>query len=218
MPYVTDYILAIENAGGNVDILPADIPTDSLHDAFSQLDGLILSGGGDIDPVIFHGEPHPSVEGIIPERDATEISLTKLAILHRLPFLGICRGIQVMNVALGGTLFTDLPDQLGKTVAHSTEKRLPKNTINHMVKVKPDSWLYEVTRQKELPVNSRHHQGIKLLAEGLDVMAIAPDGLIEAVHLRGHPYGIGVQWHPENLPEVDHARTLFETLIRAAAG
>ena len=215
-PYVQDYVIPIEQAGGQVRILPAGISSDDLVEEYAALDGLLFSGGGDVDSVLYKGLPHPAMAGVIPERDDMELKLIKMAILDGLPFLGICRGIQVMNVALGGTLYTDLPDQLGRTVSHSTPKCLPKDTINHTIQVQPGTWLAEITGQKELKVNSRHHQGIHRLAAGLQVMAISPDGLVEAVELPEHPFGVGVQWHPENLNDDPDARKLFSRLIQAA--
>ncbi len=215
-PYVADYVKAIEKAGGVVRLLPAGIQDQNLVEVFSTLDGILLSGGGDVEISRYGGQPHPKVDGVIPSRDDLEIQLTEMAMFYQVPLLGICRGIQVMNVALGGTLFTDIPDQLGTTIAHSTDKGIPKETINHVVNLEATSWLALLTQKEQLPVNSRHHQGILQLAGGLQVMATSPDGLVEAVQVLDHPYGIGVQWHPENLSNHEHARLLFESFIVAA--
>lgn len=215
-PYVRDYVISIERAGGQVRLLPAGGFDESLMEVFSSLDGLLLSGGGDMDPIRFNGLPHPTVEGVDLERDGMELKLVDMAVFYGLPIFGICRGIQVMNVALGGTLYTDLPDQLGTTIAHSTENELPKDTINHTVQVLPETWLSAVTRQNDLPVNSRHHQGLLTLAGNLQVMAVAPDGLVEAVNLPDHPFGVGVQWHPENLLNDPYSIKLFSLFVQAA--
>jgi putative glutamine amidotransferase len=216
-PYVADYVKAIEKAGGEVRLLPAGIQDQNLMEVFSTLDGVVLSGGGDVEVSRYGGQPHPAVDGVIPSRDDLEIRLTEMAMFYQLPILGICRGIQVMNVALGGTLYTDIPDQLGTTISHSTEKGIPKETINHVVDLAPDCWLAQLTQKNQLQVNSRHHQGILQLASGLQVMATSPDGLIEAVQVLDHPYGVGVQWHPENLTNQEHAFLLFESFIQSAA-
>lgn len=123
-----------------------------------------------------------------------------------------------MNVALGGTLYTDIPDQLGRSVEHDTEKGIAKDTINHIIRVQPGSWLEKVTHKTEFGVNSRHHQGILQLADCLQVMATAPDGLVEAVILPEHPFGVGVQWHPENMGGDPNAEVLFEKFMDTCQG
>jgi putative glutamine amidotransferase len=212
-PYVRDYIESIERAGGSVRLIPAGGFDESLENLFASLDGLLLSGGGDIDPVRFNGTLHPSIDGISFERDQMEFGLLEMAIWKGLPFLGICRGCQVVNVCLGGTLYTDIPDQLGTTIQHSISQDEPRDLIAHSVTVAPDSWLARLTGKSELQVNSRHHQGIDRLGNGLEVMAAAPDGLVEAICLEGHPFGMAVQWHPENMFGDPSAREIFQAFI-----
>jgi putative glutamine amidotransferase len=215
-PYVQDYIRSVEQAGGKVRILPAGGFDEDLDSVADSLDGILFSGGGDIDPARFNGVPHPAVDDIEVERDIMEFGLLQRAIERGMPFLGICRGIQVVNVGLGGTLYTDIPDQLGTKVPHVTPAELPKWDPIHSVDVLPGTWLAAHTPNTSLRVNSRHHQGILNLADGLRVMAVAPDGLIEAVSMEGHPFGIAFQWHPENMFNDKDARMIFQQFIQAA--
>jgi putative glutamine amidotransferase len=212
-PSVCDYIVSIEKAGGSVRLIPAGGYDESLEDLFASLDGLLLSGGGDVDPVRFNGQLHPSIDGISFERDQMEFNLLDMAIRDGLPFLGICRGCQVVNVGLGGTLYTDLPDQFGSSIEHCISQNEPKDLIAHSVTVTSGSWLANVTGKSELCVNSRHHQGIHQLGDGLQVMATAPDGLVEAVCLFSHPFGMAVQWHPENMFGDLSEKELFRSFI-----
>ncbi|MGB9799311.1 MAG: gamma-glutamyl-gamma-aminobutyrate hydrolase family protein [Thermanaerothrix sp.] len=206
------YITAVERAGGIGVLLPALRDDEAVHRVLQRLDGLLLTGGADVDPALFGGQPHPSVYGVDACRDATEIALVRMAVENGWPFLGICRGIQVINVALGGTLYTDLPDQLGTQVAHRSEE------VGHLVRIDPSSRLASVVNTAELRVNSYHHQGIERLAPGLKAVGWAPDGLIEAVEVPGHPFGLGVQWHPERRLDFPPHLALFEALIQAAQG
>ena len=210
------YVQAVLRAGGIPLLLPpvGKLPVEAV---LSHLDGLILSGGGDIDPALFAGKPHPSVYGIDPERDEQEIALMKAAVYQEMPFLAICRGIQVINVALGGSLYTDISDQLPGALAHPWQEGTPRDRLSHSVKVEAGSRLAELLgTTAQVQVNSLHHQGISRLADGLVGTATAPDGLIEAVEVAGHPFGLAVQWHPECLPASAPMQRLFQGLVTAA--
>jgi putative glutamine amidotransferase len=158
------------------------------------------------------------VAGVDPVRDAFEVSLIQLAAARRLPLFGICRGLQVLNVALGGTLVQDLPAELATPLEHS--KPTPAWAIAHEVWIAPGSVLAGLMPEKlagtdSCAVNSRHHQAVKRLADGFEVSATAPDGVIEAIEHRGQPFCVAVQWHPENFWRTGEFRELFEGFVMA---
>ena len=209
------YIQAVLRAGGQPVLLPIGLTSKDLDELLPDLDGILLTGGGDIDPQRFNGAPHPRVYDIDIDRDNLEIELVQRAAQQQIPFLGICRGIQVINVALGGTLFTHVADQLPGALRHDWYPDIPRDTLAHGVEVQPGSLLAAVTGSTALKVNSLHHQGLKDTAPALQAIAVAPDGLTEAVELPGHPFGLGVQWHPEWMPEIDTAQAIFRAFTAA---
>jgi len=210
------YIQAVLRAGGLPVILPVGLSREDLQALFTRLDGVLLTGGGDIDPRRFEGLPHSRVYDIDERRDDLEIRLVQMAAESSKPFLGICRGIQVINVAFGGTLFTDISDQLTHSLRHDWYPNIPRDYLSHPVSVTPDSRLAQVLGGDVFEVNSLHHQGLERLASNLQAVAFAPDHLIEGVELSGHPFGLGVQWHPEWLPEHTAQRQLFQAFVKAA--
>lgn len=212
----TSYLNAVLSAGGIPLIIPTGLSLEQLHETLERLDGLVLIGGPDIDPQIFKGRAHQRVYGIDAQRDALDLSLARLAAANRKPFLGICRGIQVINVALGGTLFTDIADQKQQPLQHDWYPDVPRDHLAHPVSIKPDSLLAQILGGSHFEVNSLHHQGLEQIAPTLTVSARSPDGLVEAVELEGHPFGIGVQWHPECLQEHAPQRAIFSALVEAA--
>ncbi|HWR66330.1 MAG TPA: type 1 glutamine amidotransferase [Bellilinea sp.] len=211
------YTEAIQRAGGIPLVVPSTLDDSSLRELFERLDGFLLTGGGDIDPVIFNGTPHPNVYGIDHARDYLEIELVRFAAHNQVPFLGICRGVQVMNVALGGTLFTDIGAQLPDAERHDWYPNIPRDKIAHKVSINSDSRLSILAGGAKLAVNSLHHQGLDAIPPMLEPVAHSADGLVEAVELRDHRFGLGVQWHPEWLVESAGNQAIFEGLIRAAA-
>ena len=211
------YVQSVLRAGGAPVIIPPILTGDALSALFEKLDGVLFSGGSDIDPNLFAGEPHARVYGIDPARDEQEIQLIRRAAEDGKPFMGICRGIQAINVALGGTLFTDIQDQFSGSLRHDCYPDLPRDYLAHQVRVTPGSTLSRILNQEDPRVNSLHHQGIQKLAPALRAMAYAPDGIIESVELPNHPFGIGVQWHPECLPNREEQRALFRAFIMAAS-
>jgi putative glutamine amidotransferase len=211
------YTDAVYRAGGIPVLLPPTINPQDLTPLRDCLDGIILPGGGDIDPLIFAGRPHSSVYGIDPARDRIEIALARLASQTGWPLLGICRGIQVINVALGGTLYTDIAAQFPTTLRHDCYPDLPRDHIAHTVDVQPGSHLAEISGHGKLEVNSLHHQGLERIGGALTVTSKSTDGLPEAVELAGHPFFIGIQWHPESLPDAPQHQAIFSALIQAAA-
>ncbi|MEJ5241426.1 MAG: gamma-glutamyl-gamma-aminobutyrate hydrolase family protein [Anaerolineales bacterium] len=210
------YVEAVLEAGGMPLLIPVALPASQAAPILDRVDALILSGGGDIHPQFFPGMPHPLVDGLDIERDALELTLARRAVEKGKPLLGICRGCQVLNVALGGTLYTHLPDQLENSLEHSlpgTQRR----TLAHTVRIRRDSRLGKILGEQVLQVNSLHHQGVAKLGEGLQASAWAEDGLIEGIELEDRPFVIGVQWHPEWLTDQEPMRRLFRQLVLEAS-
>lgn len=210
------YLRAVRTAGGLPVLLPPGLQPAELEALLPRLDGLLLTGGSDLDPALFGGTPHPEVYEIDPERDLLELTLVRLAAADGKPFLGICRGIQAINVALGGSLYTHIPDQLPGALKHDYYPDYPRDTLAHAVRLQPGTRLAALLGD-EPQVNSLHHQGILKPAAPLRAVGWAPDGLIEAVELPGHPFGMGVQWHPEWLQAYAPMRALFRSFIEAAS-
>jgi putative glutamine amidotransferase len=210
------YVQSILRAGGLPILLPVGLDSARLEQLSPTLAGVLLTGGDDIDPALFNGEPHPRVAGVDPARDALEIWLARWAMESKTPFLGICRGCQVVNVALGGSLYTDLPDQFPSDVRHHHLKGEPRSRLAHEVRVEPGSCLAGILGQTELPANSSHHQAAKDVPAELIISAHASDGVIEALELRSHPFGLSVQWHPEWLPDSPAHQAIFTAFIDAA--
>jgi len=210
------YTQAVQNAGGLPVILPVGLSLDELRGLFAQLDGILLTGGGDIALHRFDGRPHPRVYDVDERRDELEICLVQMAVENEKPFLGICRGIQVINVALGGSLFTDIADQISGSLRHDWYPNIPRDYLAHPVSVAHGSRLAGILGGEAFEVNSLHHQGVERLAAGLQAVAYSPDRLVEGVEVPGHPFGLGVQWHPEWLQEHLPQRRLFLALVEAA--
>lgn len=210
-----NYEAAIRRAGGEPVVV--DPATHTPADIVREFDGLLLTGGGDIDPAIYGEATHPTVTAAEPGRDAFELALVREASAADLPVFAICRGIQVMNVARGGSLVQDIPSQ----VAHHGEHKVsdPPDALVHDVVVAPGSRLQQLLGGKTdinaCHVNSRHHQSIKAVGRGLAVTATAPDGVIEAVEDPSLSFCVGVQWHPENFTHGEFA-ALFEGFVNAA--
>ncbi|HEX8647556.1 MAG TPA: gamma-glutamyl-gamma-aminobutyrate hydrolase family protein [Thermoleophilaceae bacterium] len=208
------YFEAIERAGGIPVILPplADAAIDPL---VARLSGICMAGGPDIDPASYGGEPHPELGPTEPELDRFEIAVTWAARARCLPILAICRGAQVLNVALGGTLHMHLPGDAGDRVEHRRSGS-EGPTASHDVRVEPESTLGRVLGSGTVHVNSYHHQAARKLGRGLRAVAHAEDGVIEAVEQAGPDWVVGVQWHAEAM-EVPEQQRLFEAFVQAAA-
>ncbi|MFZ5626618.1 MAG: gamma-glutamyl-gamma-aminobutyrate hydrolase family protein [Bacillota bacterium] len=209
-----DYARAVEAAGGMPVILPAAC-TECAGQILHMLDGLILSGGGDLDPAFFDEEPVPGLGEITPERDLFELELTKQALKADLAILAICRGMQVLNVAMGGTLYQDINSQLDRVLKHRQEA--PRWYASHKVSIKNGSLLSRILQSREVRVNSMHHQAVNKVGYGLKVTAQAADGVIEGVESENHKFVLGVQWHPEAMWAKDPLQLkLFTALVEAA--
>jgi putative glutamine amidotransferase len=214
------YPNAILEAGGVPVLIPSEVSERGWNELFRHLDGILFPGGPDIATERFGGVPHPAVYGVDEARDALELGLAKLAADEGKPFLGICRGAQVTNVALGGTLYTHIPDQYPNALQHDYpgEDGIPARTaLAHPVRIEGGSRIGKVLGETGLKVNSLHHQGIKDVAPALKAVAFAPDGMIEAVEIPEHPFAIAVQWHPEWLTDQEPIRRLFKAFVDAAA-
>ena len=210
------YLHAVQQAGGVPVLLPPQLSKSSLERLVRGLDAVLLTGGGDMDPASFGEAPHPTLYDVAPSRDALETAVTHIALEKRTPLLAICRGIQVLNVALGGSLYQDVATDPGTQVQHSQKEARDQTT--HKVAVTPGSRLAGVLGTDNVEVNSFHHQVIKALGRGLTAVAWAPDQLIEGVELADDSrFVLGVQWHPEHLVgSSEPARRLFAALIGAA--
>ena len=208
------YVKAITQAGGVPVLLPNNLDISTVEEIAAGLDGFLLSGGGDVDPVLFGERPTEKLGTVTPRRDDFELALARYVIANTdKPVLGICRGIQLMNVAMGGTLHIDLPSD-GK-LCHSLSM-YPRNVRTHEISILGGTRLEQAMGVKGR-VNSFHHQAIKDLADGLMVTAVSEsDNVIEAVEVPGDRYIVGVQWHPEELTEFEEARKLFTSFIQAA--
>jgi putative glutamine amidotransferase len=209
-----EYVDAVRRAGGIPVLLPPGEPYQD--DLLDLLDGVIFSGGGDIDPARYNGAPHETIYRVDPERDDSEINLTRLVVENGLPTLGICRGAQVINVALGGTLIEHLPDEVSGEVNHRMEP--PTQYIHHPVTVEVTSHLAQLVGDTEINSASWHHQAVREVAPGLKIVAQAADGAIEALEMPGHPWLVAVQWHPESIAAHDPVQQrIFDALVEAAA-
>lgn len=210
------YAAALIGAGATPVLLPRDIPQKDYPSLCEKYDGILLSGGGDVDIRLFAGEPNPAIGNPSPQRDRLEIALVHLALENGLPLFGICRGIQVLNIALGGTLYTDIPSQYQTSLQHSTPAEKGRQNLAHAVDINPDSLIHRFTSATHLDVNSFHHQAIRQPAPGLVITARATDGLIEAVEIPGSKnVTFGVQWHPENLQSIPVHKALFTEFVNS---
>lgn len=211
------YIQAIVRAGGIPVILPNNEDVTCVGEIAAKLDGFLLSGGDDVNPALFGQRATAKLGHVIPRRDSFEIALTRYVLEKtEKPLLGICRGIQVMNVAMGGSLHIDLPDA-GK-LSHSLVM-YPRNAYSHAVDVTIDTRMWALMGGSRGEVNSFHHQAIDTLAQVFRISARSiPDDVIEAIELPGERFVLGVQWHPEELVDAPEAAALFRSFVEAARG
>jgi len=211
-----DYIASVETSGGRARILEIN---ESPRQLVGQIDGLLLTGGGDIDPVLYREERHPTVDDAEPGRDEFELDLARRAMQMNLPLLAICRGAQVLNVAAGGTLVQDIPSAVQTTLDHALTE--PKNSIAHDVAITPGSRLetvlaHAVTNEHTCRVNSRHHQSVGRIGESLVASAMADDGVVEGIEAPDRDFCVGVQWHPENFWRTGEFKGLFDAFVESA--
>ena len=214
---MSDYVESIRRAGGEpIEVVPGGEQPEHI---LARVDGLMLTGGGDVDPMLYGETPRATFAAAEAGRDAFEIALSRAAMASGIPFLAICRGMQVLNVAMGGTLIQDIPSEVPGALEHSVPE--PRFHIAHEVWVSRGSTLSTLLADhmedgETCHVNSRHHQSVKQAARGFEVTATSPDGVIEAMEKADAPFCIAVQWHPENFWRTGEFRELFEGLVQAA--
>ncbi|MFU8773946.1 MAG: gamma-glutamyl-gamma-aminobutyrate hydrolase family protein [Anaerolineales bacterium] len=212
------YIEALTQSGASPLMIPLGLSEDDLENLLVGCDGVVFSGGGDIAPQFYGAPPSPTIKGIDADRDRLELALFRLVMENRTPFLAICRGMQLINVALGGTLYADIASCHAGAIKHDYLEKYARNFRAHEIRISPGSRLEGILGCNSLEVNSIHHQAVERLAPSLIASAISPDDLVEAVELSDHPFGIGVQWHPECLLEMAEMRKLFRSFVSAADG
>lgn len=223
---IDDYIASVEQSGGHARVLEIG---ESPRALLNQLHGLLLTGGGDVDPVLYGEARHPSVSDAEPGRDEFELDLARRALDADLPTLAICRGAQILNVSAGGTLVQDIPSADLRVKADAVEAaqlphtiKDPKDHVAHAVRVSAGSVLARalgsaIAGDQMCRVNSRHHQSVGRLGQSLVVTATAPDGVVEAIERPEATFCVGVQWHPENFWRTGEFRPLFDAFVNAAA-
>jgi putative glutamine amidotransferase len=210
-----DYVASIEQTGARVRVLEV---SESPRTVLSEVHGVLLTGGGDVDPVFYGEQRHESVEDAEPGRDEFELDLARRAMASQLPLLAICRGAQVLNVAAGGSLVQDIPSSIGTDLPHRIAQ---PNADCHAISVRPGTRLASalgtaVEGGCSCRVNSRHHQSVGRVGQGLVVSATATDGVIEAIESPSSPFCLGVQWHPENFWQTGEFYSLFDAFVGAA--
>ena len=205
------YLDLVREAGGMPVVLPVHGGFES--ELLDHLDGIVLTGGGDIDPTYYAREQSPHTDGIDARRDRFELELTREAVARDVPLLAICRGVQLLNVALGGTLLQDIRSEVPGAMEHWELDHWDEEV--HAVDLEPDSFLGRILGSS-IRVNSMHHQGVDDLGEGLEPVGRSPDGLVEAVERPSNSFVVGVQWHPECLGPAHRSFELFRSFVNAA--
>lgn len=209
------YADAIVQAAAVPLLLPITTKDEIIERYVDLIDGLLLTGGHDVNPLFYGEQPHNLLTSLYPERDKYELKLIKKVFAAKKPIFAICRGMQILNVAFGGTLYQDITLGSPATIKHM--QQAPAQEVTHTVTLIPDSILFSLFKRESISVNSFHHQAIKKLATGFSVCAIAPDGILESIERKDYPFMLAVQWHPEMLIE-KHAemRLLFKEFVAAA--
>jgi len=210
-----EYFRSVTRSGGSPIFLPPTADAAAVEAAMERIDGLLLSGGGDINPAEYGEAPHEATKRPQQSRDLTEFAATRIALECGMPILGICRGIQILSVALGGSLIQDIPSQVPGAIKHNARPNEPR--VSHDIRISSGSFLARILGVEEARVNSSHHQSANRSGKGLRFSARAPDGVIEGMELEdGRPI-LGVQWHPERTyDKTPLSRKLFDWLVAEA--
>ena len=217
----SSYTNAVIAAGGLPIMIPLHLTDEQIEQVFNQVDGLLFSGGGDIEPSFYNETPQvDNLSDVEVPRDTLEIKLMQLAVERKKPFFGICRGIQVMNVANGGNLWQDVARQNHQAFRHdfyySDPHAYPRNHLAHEVMLEKSSLIHEIVQTDYLVVNSLHHQAAKDVPDNLKITGQSEDNAVEVLEVIDHPFGLGVQWHPEELvKEHESARQMFAAFVEA---
>lgn len=211
------YVRALEAAGAAPVLIPLLEDPDRLRAIYGRLDGILFPGGADVDPAAYHEEPIGNLNLVEPRRDRVEIALARWAVQDDLPTLGICRGQQLLNVALGGSLYQDLRYQGVTSLEHAGKDGRARDALVHAVRLDQDSQLAQMLDETEVKVNSLHHQAVKDVAPLLRVIGRAEDGVIEALEARDRRFLITVQWHPEEIAAIPWVQALFRGFVQAAS-
>ncbi|MBT2689384.1 gamma-glutamyl-gamma-aminobutyrate hydrolase family protein [Bacillus sp. ISL-47] len=211
-----DNIISLINAEAVPIVLPNLLDEENADQLTETMDGLLVTGGGDIDPILFGEEPHQKLGNICPERDAFEISIIHKMLTLDKPILAICRGCQILNIAAGGDMYQDIYTQLDGTLLQHSQKS-PKWHATHYVNVNKDSLLYKIAQKEKFKVNSYHHQAVRKMPVNFEVCAISNDGVIEAFESKKHTFVLGVQWHPECMTQKKDGTSIsiFHAFVRA---
>jgi len=212
------YLQAILLAGGLPLVVAPHLPTEDLQALIGLGDGFLLCGGGDVEPFRYGGERCARLAGLEPRRDEFELQLLSLILEADKPLLAICRGVQVLNVALGGTLICDIANDLPQASKHDYFPGFKRDLVVHDVNIEPNTLLAEMLGVNKVGTNSLHHQALSKVGEGLVVSARADDKVIEGVEMPSKRFVLGVQWHPECMPESPQMQHLFEAFIHACGG
>lgn len=205
-----DYVSAIERAGGRAILLPVSHLEESVDSFIDMCDGFVFAGGPDIEPVRYGEKKSDKCFDTVPERDGFEFFVFPRVLASGKPLLGICRGSQLMNTALGGTLYQDIPTEVASEVAHREGGRDTRHEMN-IIEGTP---LYRIIGKERININSYHHQAVKALGRGIIAMAAADDHIVEAICIDGHKFAVGLQWHPERMKN-EHGDAIFNALIAA---
>ncbi len=214
-----DYVRAVERAGG-LPLILGPVADELGEELLDGIDGLVLSGGSDVDPALYGEAPHPKLGRVVRERDEFELALTRRALARDLPILAICRGHQVLNVAMGGTLVQDIPSEMTGSAQHDHDPRRDRRwERSHEVRILPETRLRGILKKETVAVNSFHHQAVRRTGSGLVVSAVsASDQVVEGIEAPASAFVVGVQWHPESFwHQSDSFQPLFEALVGAAA-
>ncbi len=211
------YIHAVESAGGIPVLIPMLYDASLLEPLLDRLDGLLLSGGVDIQPIRYHEEPHPLLDAVDEPLDELEFAVTAWALQRDMPVLGVCRGMQLLNIALGGSLYQDIAAQCPGSMKHS-RRELPRNTLIHNIHIEAGSVMENVLGANEIWINSLHHQAVKEPGKGVRISGRAEDGIAELMEVEGYRFVLGIQGHPEELYTIEPAcARLFAVFVKACS-
>lgn len=213
-----DNIYAIKEAGGLPVILPNVLGEEEIEQYAQRIDGLYLTGGYDINPLLFGEEPHQELGAVTPGRDHFELKIINQTLQLNKPILGVCRGCQILNIAVGGSMYQDIYGQINRELLQHAQQA-PAAHGSHIVNVLRGSLLYRLTGEEKLQVNSRHHQANRSVIDTFQISGQANDGVVEAIESKEHPFVLGLQWHPENMAAANDQQSLniFQGFIEACS-